>query len=864
MIQGSYSPESFESKWYKIWEKTNSFLPKKGDKETFSIVIPPPNVTGSLHMGHALQHCIIDVIIRRKRMQGYETLWLPGTDHAGIITQLLVENELESNGLARQELGREKFLEEVWKWKEDSGNQISSQMKTLGVSCDWSRERFTMDDGLSEAVLKVFVELYDKGLIYRGKRIVNWDPELMSAVSDLEVNNVEEDGYLWHIKYMLDDGGYLTIATTRPETLLGDTAVAVNPNDDRYIDLIGKEVEVPVVNRKVKIIADDYVEQDFAQGCVKITPSHDFNDYEIGERHNLELVTVLNLDGTIKDSEFIPSNLRGLDRHEARKEILHELKSNDLLIKEEKYKIQIPRGDRSGIILEPMVTDQWFVSTESLAKKAIDAVKNGDTNYIPKNWEKTYFEWLNNIQDWCISRQIWWGHRIPAWYSDDNIYVGMSEEDVRKKYKLDEDIKLSQDEDVLDTWFSSALWPFSTFGWPEETEDLRNFYPTTLMVTGFDIIFFWVARMMMMGIEFMQDIPFKDILIHGLVRDSDGRKMSKSLGNTIDPLELVDTYGADSLRLSLIQKASPGQDVPFNEEWVDASRKFGNKIWNAAKYIEINSSEDIDFNIELCEIPENIWIVNKFNDVIKEFDRLMEEYKISDAYDMLYSFLWSELFDWYFEFTKNILRDNKESLETQAVLKGVFLKSLQLLNPAMPFITEELWEKLGEGGLLIDSKWPESIQIPGNASEEIELIKYFVSGIRNFRVDHDIKFSEELELVSFSKLPDVWQINQISSLSKVSIFEGDEDKEKKYTSFSYGDITLNIDISASIDIDSEKKRILSIIKESEKSLSISKERLENEKFIENAKEELINKEKRNFEELTNKIEELNHLLKRLK
>ena len=863
MIQGSYNPESFESKWYKIWEKNSSFLPKKGDKETFSIVIPPPNVTGSLHMGHALQHCIIDVIIRRKRMQGYETLWLPGTDHAGIITQLLVENELESKGLARQELGREKFLEEVWKWKEDSGNQISSQMKTLGVSCDWSRERFTMDEGLSQAVLKVFVELYDKGLIYRGKRIVNWDPELMSAVSDLEVNNVEEDGYLWHIKYMLGDGSYLTIATTRPETLLGDTAVAVNPNDDRYSDLIGKDVEVPVVNRKVKIIADDYVDQDFAQGCVKITPSHDFNDYEIGERHNLELVTVLNLDGTIKDSDFIPSNLRGLDRHEARKEILRELKNNDLLIKEEKYKIQIPRGDRSGIILEPMVTDQWFVSTESLAKKAIDAVENGDTNYIPKNWEKTYFEWLNNIQDWCISRQIWWGHRIPAWYSDDNIYVGMSEKDVREKYKLDENIKLSQDEDVLDTWFSSALWPFSTFGWPEETEDLRNFYPTTLMVTGFDIIFFWVARMMMMGIEFMQDIPFKDILIHGLVRDSDGRKMSKSLGNTIDPLELVDTYGADSLRISLIQKASPGQDVPFNEEWVDASRKFGNKLWNAAKYIEINSSEDIDFNIELCEIPENIWIVNKFNDVLKEFDRLMEEYKISDAYDMLYSFLWSELFDWYFEFTKNILRDNKESLETQAVLKGVFLKSLKLLNPAMPFITEELWEKLGEDGLLIDSKWPESIQIPVNASEKIELIKYFVSGIRNFRVDHDIKFSEELELVSFSKLPDDWQINQISSLSKVSIIEGNEDKEKKYTSFSYGDITLNIDISASIDIDSEKKRILSIIKESEKSLSISKERLENEKFIENAKEELINQEKRNFEELTNKIEELKHLIKRL-
>jgi len=863
MIQGSYTPESFESKWYDIWENSKTFEPKKGHKEPFSIVIPPPNVTGSLHMGHALQHCIIDVIIRRKRMQGYETLWLPGTDHAGIITQLLVENELESKGLTRQELGREKFLEEVWKWKEDSGNKISSQMKTLGVSCDWSRERFTMDEGLSNAVLKVFVDLYDKGLIYKGKRIVNWDPELMSAVSDLEVNNIEEDGFLWHIKYMLDDGSHLTIATTRPETLLGDTAVAVNPNDDRYKNLIGEDVEVPIVNRKVKIIADDYVDQDFVQGCVKITPSHDFNDYEIGERHNLELITVLNLDGTVKDSDFIPSKLRGLDRYEARKGILRELKSSDLLIKEEKYKIQIPRGDRSGIILEPMVTDQWFVSTESLAKKAIDAVKNGDTSYIPKNWEKTYFEWLNNIQDWCISRQIWWGHRIPAWYSDDNIYVGMSEEDVRKKYNLDDNTKLSQDEDVLDTWFSSALWPFSTFGWPKETEDLRNFYPTTLMVTGFDIIFFWVARMMMMGIEFMKDVPFNDILIHGLVRDSEGRKMSKSLGNTIDPLELADTYGADSLRLSLIQKASPGQDVPFDEGWVDASKKFGNKLWNAAKYIEINSSEEIDFNIELCIIPENIWIVNKFNDVIKEFDRLMDEYKISDAYDMLYSFLWSELFDWYFEFTKNIFKQNKKSVETEAVLREIFLESLKLLNPAMPFLTEELWEKLGGDGILINSNWPETVGISDKVSEEIELIKYFVSSIRNFRVDHDIKFSKELKLISFGKLPDEWQINQVSFLSKTSIIDGVEEKEKKYTSFSYGDITLNVDISASVDIESEKKRILSKIQESEKSLFISNERLKNKKFIENAKEELVDQEKRNFDELTNKIDELNHLLKRL-
>ena len=863
MIQGSYTPELFESKWYAFWEKNKLFKPKKGTKESFSIVIPPPNVTGSLHMGHALQHCIIDVIIRRKRMQGYETLWLPGTDHAGIITQLLVENELEGKNLTRKQLGREKFVREVWKWKEDSGNRISAQMRTLGVSCDWSRERFTMDEGLSDAVVKVFVDLYDKELIYKGKRIVNWDPELKSAVSDLEVNFSEEEGFLWHIKYKIDDGEYLTIATTRPETLLGDSAVAVNPNDDRYRELVGKYVKVPIVNRRVKIVADNYVDEDFAEGCVKITPSHDFNDYEIGKKHNLEFIRILNLDGSIADRDFIPNHLRGLDRYEARKEILKQLEKDELLIKEEKYTIQIPRGDRSGIVLEPMVTDQWFVKTESLAKQAIDAVKTEKTNFIPGNWEKTYFEWLNNIQDWCISRQIWWGHRIPAWYSEDKIYVGMSEDDVRKKYNLDKSLKLTQDEDVLDTWFSSALWPFSTFGWPDETQDLKNFYPTALMVTGFDIIFFWVARMMMMGIEFMEEVPFKDILIHGLVRDSEGRKMSKSLGNTIDPLELVDNYGADSLRLSLIQKASPGQDVPFNEDWVDAAKKFGNKLWNAAKYVENNSSEDLDFDLKKCVIPENIWILSQFNIVLEEFDRLMDEYKIADAYDTLYSFLWSELFDWYFEFTKNIFKSQKESIETQFVLRKVFLESLKVLNPAMPFITEELWELLKAGGTLIDSDWSESFMIVDNKPEDVELVKYFVSSVRNFRVEHKIKFSEELQLVSFGQLPKEWQQRQIILLAKTSIIQKKEDKEKKYTSFSINNITLNIDISSSIDIESEKKRIEEKINAYNKSLSISIERLKNKRFMDNADQVLIDKEQNNSEELTRQIEELKNLLKRL-
>ena len=863
MIEGSYSPESFESKWYATWVSEEAFVPKESKKGVFSIVIPPPNVTGSLHMGHALQHCIIDVIIRRKRMLGFKTVWLPGTDHAGIITQLLVENELEKSKISRHEIGRDEFVKKVWEWKEDSGNKISTQMKTLGMSCDWSRERFTMDEGLSEAVTKVFVDLYEKDLIYKGKRIVNWDPELKSAVSDLEVKSSEEEGSLWYIKYKIDENHYLSIATTRPETMLGDTAVAVNPHDPRYKKLIGKEIVVPIVNRIVPIIADDYVDQDFAEGCVKITPSHDFNDYEIGIRHDLEFINIFNTDGTLVDCQPIPKDLRSVDRYEARRKIVEQLSKEGLLLKEESHTINIPRGDRSGIVLEPMVTDQWFVKTHEIAQEAINAVTNEETNFIPKNWEKTYFEWLNNIQDWCISRQIWWGHRIPAWYSEDKIYVGASEEVVRKKYNLDKETKLRQDEDVLDTWFSSALWPFSTFGWPNKTDDLKQFYPTTLMVTGFDIIFFWVARMMMMGIEFMKDVPFKDILIHGLVRDSSGRKMSKSLGNTIDPLLLAENYGSDALRLSLIQKASPGQDVPFDEKWVDASRKFGNKLWNAAKYVEINSTDEIKFEYGSCVIQENIWILSRFNEMLDQFNMLMEEYKIAEAYDMLYSFLWSELFDWYFEFTKTILKSEKDSIETQAVLRSVFMSALKMLNPAMPFVTEELWSQLKGEGILINTSWPESYSIPDSNIKDVELIKYFTTNVRNFRIEHNLPYSEKIDLISFNNLPEKWQQKQISSLAKASFLRAEEDQSKKYTSFTINNITLNIDISASVDIEFEISRIKGKIKEFEKSLKISKERLANDKFMKNADQEVIDQETNNLNNLTDQIQTLEKLLKRL-
>ena len=563
MQNEKYDPLSIEKKWQKNWEQGNKFQPIDSD-ENFSIVIPPPNVTGSLHMGHALEHSIIDVITRVKRLQGFQTLWLPGTDHAGIITQLLVEKELEENGISKHDLGRENFLAKVWEWKEKSGDNITNQMKTLGMSCDWSRERFTMDEGLSQAVINVFVSLYENDLIYKGTRMVNWDTKLKSAVSDLEVTSANELGKLWAINYKVGDS-FIEIATTRPETLLGDTAVAVNPSDERYKDLIGKTAIIPIVNREVEIIADDYVDVEFGSGCVKITPAHDFNDYEIGKRHNLEMIRCLDFDGKIENHDFIPQELRGLDRFEAREKIIDMLKNQNLLKGVEDHQIQIPKGDRSKTILEPMVSEQWFVKTDEVAKKAIQVVEDDEIRFIPKNWEKTYFEWMYNIQDWCISRQQWWGHRIPAWYDDKkNHYVGTSEANVREKYSLKDDVQLTQDEDVLDTWFSSALWPFSTLGWPEETKDLKSYYPTTLLVTGFDIIFFWVARMIMMGLYTMENIPFKDILIHGLVRDSQGRKMSKSLGNTMDPLELSEKHGADALRFSLIEKSNPGQDVPFD------------------------------------------------------------------------------------------------------------------------------------------------------------------------------------------------------------------------------------------------------------------------------------------------------------
>ena len=861
MQNEKYDPLSIEKKWQKNWEQGNKFQPTDSD-ENFSIVIPPPNVTGSLHMGHALEHSIIDVITRVKRLQGFQTLWLPGTDHAGIITQLLVEKELEENGISKHDLGRENFLAKVWEWKEKSGDNITNQMKTLGMSCDWSRERFTMDEGLSQAVINVFVSLYENDLIYKGTRMVNWDTKLKSAVSDLEVTSSNELGKLWTINYKVGDS-FIEIATTRPETLLGDTAVAVNPSDDRYKDLIGKTAIIPVVNREVEIIADDYVDVEFGSGCVKITPAHDFNDYEIGKRHNLEMIRCLDFDGKIENHEFIPQELRGLDRFEAREKIIDMLKNQNLLKGVEDHQIQIPKGDRSKTILEPMVSEQWFVKTEEVAKKAIQVVEDDEIRFIPKNWEKTYFEWMYNIQDWCISRQQWWGHRIPAWYDDEkNHYVGTSEVNVREKYGLKDDVQLTQDEDVLDTWFSSALWPFSTLGWPDDTEDLKSYYPTTLLVTGFDIIFFWVARMIMMGLYTMENIPFKDILIHGLVRDSQGRKMSKSLGNTMDPLELSEKHGADALRFSLIEKANPGQDVPFDEEWTVSAKKFGNKIWNAAKFVHLYTDESTPSEISTVSLIENKWIISRFNKTLEEFNELFEKYKISDAYKLLYNFLWSELFDWYFEFSKNLFNDKDKKIETQTVLKSIFLESLKLLNPAMPHITEEIWSSFNEN-YIIDNSWPTKYQQESVDIFEIENLREIITKIRNFKSTYNLKNSLSIDLYPASSYPD-WFINQLEKTANVIISTVENNvKEGVVLSFQSNEFEFSILANKYIDVENEIKRLNKKREELSKSLEISNQRLNNDKFVENAKQELIDQEKQNVQNLNSQIESINSTLKSL-
>ncbi len=742
----TYDPKQVEERIYQNWVDKGYFHAEVDEsKKPFTIVIPPPNVTGQLHMGHALDETFQDILIRAKRMQGYNALWIPGTDHAGIATQIKVEEDLRVNeNLTRYDLGREEFLKRVWAWKEKFGGRIINQLKKIGCSCDWDRERFTMDEGCSKAVKEVFVNLYEKGLIYQGNRIINWCPSCATALSDAEVEYAEQDGFFWHIKYPLKDGsGFVEIATTRPETLLGDTAVAVNPNDERYADLVGKMLILPLVGREIPVIADDYVDMEFGTGCVKITPAHDPNDFEVGLRHNLEQIKVLNDDATIN---AYGGKYQGLDRYEARKAMVKDLEDAGLLVKVVPHSHNVGQCYRCGTTVEPITSKQWFVKMEPLAKPAADAVINGDTKFVPDRFSKTYLHWMENVHDWCISRQLWWGHRIPAYYCQDCEETVVSKEDVTVCPKCGG--KMKQDEDVLDTWFSSALWPFSTLGWPDNTPELKYFYPTDTLVTGYDIIFFWVARMMFSGLEHVGEVPFKHVYIHGLVRDSQGRKMSKSLGNGIDPLEIVDQYGADALRFTLATGNSPGNDMRFYIERVEASRNFANKIWNASRFAMMN------LTIDKCELPamdklmpEDKWILHAYNEVVREVTENLDKYELGIAVSKLYDFIWDSFCDWYIELVKpRFFEENESNLTAQMVLTYVLSNTLKLLHPFMPFITEEIWQALPhDGESIMISDFPVYNEALKNeqAEAEMQMIMDSIKGIRNIRNEMNVPPSKK-------------------------------------------------------------------------------------------------------------------------
>jgi valyl-tRNA synthetase len=779
----TYDPHAIEQQWYETWEREGHFEPS-GEGAPYCIMIPPPNVTGSLHMGHAFQDTLMDALIRYHRMRGDNTLWQAGTDHAGIATQMVVERQLNHHEEAtRHDLGREVFIERIWKWKQESGGTITRQLRRMGSSLDWSRERFTMDEGLSAAVKETFVRLHAEGLIYRGKRLVNWDPVLHTAVSDLEVVSGEEAGYLWHMRYPLSDGsGHLVVATTRPETMLGDSAVAVHPDDERYQALVGKTVILPLTNREIPVIADEYVDPEFGSGCVKITPAHDFNDYEVGKRHGLPVINIFTVDACI--NEEVASDYQGMDRYEARKQIVADLEAQGLLEKTEDHRLMVPRGDRSGSVVEPYLTDQWFVKVGPLAEPAIRAVENGDIKFVPDNWKNTYFEWMRNIQDWCISRQIWWGHRIPAWYDDaGNIYVGRNEAEAREKHGLGDDLVLKQDEDVLDTWFSSALWPFSTLGWPENTTALKTFYPTSVLVTGFDIIFFWVARMIMMGLKFMDDIPFREIYIHGLVRDSHGQKMSKSKGNVLDPIDLIDgieleklvakrrqglmqpqmadkiekhtrkdfpdgipAYGTDALRFTFAALASTGRDINFDLGRIEGYRNFCNKLWNAARYVLMNT-ESKDCGQDGNDVTLNAadrWIISLLQQTEQEVIKSLDSYRFDLAAQAIYTFVWDEYCDWYLELSKPVLTNPDSSTEalrgTRRTLVRVMETVLRLIHPLAPFISEEIWQRMAPlasvgGNTIMRQPYPapDTDRIDQTALAEIAWVKDFIAGVRKIR-----------------------------------------------------------------------------------------------------------------------------------
>ena len=910
----SYQPQDIEQRAYERWEKNGYFAPQ-GDGKPYCIMIPPPNVTGTLHMGHAFQDTIMDALTRYKRMTGCRALWQPGMDHAGIATQMVVERLLNSEGTSRRDLGREKFVERVWDWKEHSGGKIEQQLRRMGASLDWSRDRFTMDDGLSEAVTEVFVKLHEEGLIYRGKRLVNWDPVLHTALSDLEVLSEDEAGHLWHFRYPLASGdGYLVVATTRPETMLGDSAVAVHPDDERYTDLVGQEVILPIVGRHIPIIADDYVEAEFGTGCVKITPAHDFNDYDIGKRHDLAMHNILTDDASL--NEDVPEAYRGLDRFDARKKVVAEFKALGLLDKIEDYTVKIPRGDRSGAVVEPYLTDQWYVKIEPLAKPAIEAVETGKIKFVPENWSKTYFDWMYNIQDWCISRQLWWGHRIPAWYDDKgNVYVGYSEEDVRAKHGINGETPLSQDEDVLDTWFSSALWPFSTLGWPEKTDALDEFYPGDVLVTGFDIIFFWVARMIMMGIKFMGDVPFHEVYIHGLIRDQDGQKMSKSKGNVLDPLDLIDgvsleelldkrttglmqdhlkpkieratrkqfpdgieAFGCDALRFTFAALATTGRDIRFDLGRIEGYKNFCNKIWNAARYVLMNTEDMSDGDAQYSAADR--WIRSRFDETTTAVHDNLATYRLDLAAKAIYEFTWHEFCDWYLELSKPVLQSDDVSDElkrgTQQTLIHVLESLLRLIHPFMPFISEEIWLQVGpragvDGETIMLQPFPTAGDAgDADAVADIEWVKEFILGIRQIRGEMDISPGKTLPvLLQNSSGQDQKRasdharlIQRVGRVESVTVLADGEEPPASATAL-LGDMRMLVPMKGVIDVDAERARLEKQKQKAQADLAKTQAKLGNDKFVNNAPADVVTQERQRAVDFEKTIAQLDEQLEKL-
>jgi valyl-tRNA synthetase len=865
MLDKNYSPAETEERLYKIWEEEGDFACNPdSDKEPYCIMIPPPNVTGSLHMGHALTFTIQDILIRYHRMLGKDVLWQPGTDHAGIATQMVVERQLGEKGITRHDLGREKFIEKVWEWKEESGGTITRQLRRLGASFDWPRERFTMDEGLSAAVRKVFVELYKNGYIYRDKRLVNWDIGLQTAISDLEVEQREVVGKMWYFKYPVEgmEDTYMIVGTTRPETMLGDTGVAVHPDDERYTDFVGKNCVLPIVGRIIPIVADEYPDPEKGTGAVKMTPAHDFNDFEVGRRQNLEVINIL--DNNAHLNENVPERYQGMDRFKARKMVVEEMEAMGLLVKVEENEMTIPYGDRSGQVIEPWLTDQWFVDAEKLAIPAIKAVEDGSSKFVPKNWEKTYYEWMRNIQPWCVSRQIWWGHQIPAWFGPDGeVFVELTEEEAKaaanKHYG--KDLELTRETDVLDTWFSSALWPFSTLGWPDETKELKRYYPTSVLVTGFDIIFFWVARMMMAGIHFMDgEVPFKDIYIHALVRDENGQKMSKSKGNVIDPLELMDKYGTDALRFTLAAMAAQGRDVLMSENRVQGYRNFATKLWNAARFCEMNECTiDDSFNPASVNSNINKWIIGKTAEAGKVVSEALDSYRFNDAASAIYQFIWGDFCDWYLEFSKPIFNGEDEAAkaETKATAAWTLDKIITLLHPFMPFITEELWGKLSENRdkRLILESWPtfEGLDYK-EAQKEVEWIINLVNQVRSVRAEMNVPPSAKIDLLVKDANEDAqkWmETNKdvISSLARLQSFGATTDEPGSDSIQAVlGEATLIMPLAGLIDIDKEKERLNKEIEKLDKEIKQFENKLGNEKFVQNAPKEVVAEQNRRLEE----------------